>query len=125
VNLLDAWPGAAVGGGSQFPHEAGVDAASALVEFVTARVPRARLVLLGRRVARAFGVGEDRPWFEWSGLTWKSAALGPTGANPRGLLEVVVFPHPSSTSHFWNERANVDAARRFLLSLVRPPATEP
>lgn len=123
VNLLDEWPGAAVGGGSQFPHEAGVAAADELLAFCATKCPAGtvKLVLLGRRVARAFGVAAEAQWFGWHVL----ALPGADGsASPSSTWTALgyVFPHPSQTSLYWNERANVEAARSFLAGLVPPSA---
>lgn len=103
VNLLDSWPGADAGGGSLFDAEGGARAAEALLRVVTRST---RLVLLGRRVAAAFALPDDMEWFRWSRLAAAPAPL------------VVVAPHPSASSRWWNEPANVEAARLFFEALA-------
>lgn len=56
-----------------------------------------RTILLGRRVADAFGIREGP--FRW-------IRVGPTS--------VAVVPHPSGRNRYWNDPAHVDLARSFL-----------
>jgi hypothetical protein len=61
------------------------------------------VLLLGRRVAHAFGVsgiGYFEPAAVWS-------KVGPEAVQ----RPAVVVPHPSGRSRWWNSRANRDAAR--------------
>jgi hypothetical protein len=58
---------------------------------------RRLLVLCGRRVASAFGVGE-LPFFERA---------------RSGSFDVVVVPHPSGRSRWWNDPWNRRQARAF------------
>jgi hypothetical protein len=60
------------------------------------------VILLGRNAARAAGLARA-PFFAWM---------------PVAGAEVAVFPHPSGTSHFWNDRANVVLAEAFLREVV-------
>ena len=83
-NLLDQWPGYGPNGGSHFPMDAAREAAR--------HVSERPLILLGRRVATAFGV--DQPWFGWRD-------------------GIAVTPHPSGLSRWWNDPANLEAARVF------------
>lgn len=63
-----------------------------------------KAVLLGRGVAAAFRlVSDDYQWF-------KPIEIPPG-------LEVVVMPHPSGISRWWNEADNVASAREFMLQL--------
>ena len=55
-----------------------------------------RFVLLGRHVGKAF-LAEQSDFFDWS------------------QDELVVCPHPSGMSRWWNDADNVEAARRFWL----------
>jgi hypothetical protein len=117
-NLLDEWPGHSVtvgtgsrgkGGGrtkgSRFPLEEAVPRAEALLcELAGGQTPFRRAALFGRRVARAFGVGREQPFFSLFRL--------------RGFPFVVV-PHPSGASHWWNDEANVEAARRWWTAAAR------
>lgn len=57
------------------------------------------LVLLGAAVARAFRVPEP------AGLLSATTVRG---------VRAVVLPHPSGASRWWNDRANRNAARRFV-----------
>jgi hypothetical protein len=63
------------------------------------------VLLLGRKVAAAFGLagvpllGEARH-FDHLDCRW------------------VVYPHPSGVSHFWNDAANLERARRVLRDAV-------
>lgn len=67
----------------------------------------ARLILLGRRVAAAFYLEDDRPWFEWTPM-----AFGPPGCR------VAVMPHPLGSTAWWESSENVDAAREFFKKLL-------
>lgn len=94
VNVLDAWPGRC-GKGDAFPKPV----RSPLVRSLAAGGADHRVVLLGRSVASLFGLAAV-PWFEWRG-------------------RFVVVPHPSGISHWWNDPANVERARRFWWALAR------
>lgn len=92
-NVLPAFPGPA-GKGSAFPMaQARARAARMRLAF-----PARPAVLLGGRVARAFCL--DLPPLSWSG-------------------NVAVCPHPSGVSRWWNDPANVEAARAFWQDLVK------
>lgn len=88
-NLLDEWPGYGPSGGSEFPIEAARQAAERERE---AAVRGQRYILLGRRVGRAFGTTAE--WFRWQN-------------------NLLVAPHPSGLSRWWNDAANVERARQF------------
>lgn len=92
TNLLDRWPGRGSGPGAAFPR-AEARAAAASMEIEGRRV-----VLLGKRVASAFGVvGDLLDVVEHRGA------------------EVLVLPHPSGASRWWNSpdgRARAEAALR-------------
>lgn len=115
-NLLDRWPGAQKGdrarGGSAFPLEEARPRAEKLREAIfEPSSPVVRVVLLGRRVAAAFdreGRSRERaalayPFFRW----WSETR---PGSKP---VRWVVVPHPSKTSRWWNDAANVAQARLF------------
>jgi uracil-DNA glycosylase len=97
VNLLREWPGSA-GKGSRFPlAEAKVQA-----ERIAARLPWGRVViLLGRRVASAFGVKTDY---------FRRARIGK-------CIMVFVVPHPSRVNRWFNDPANVDSMRAFMRTM--------
>jgi hypothetical protein len=92
VNLLPAFPGKA-GKGDRFPRAAARQAALALLPALQGR----RAVLLGGRVAAAFGLPRAPL------LVWQPLAGG----------EVAVAPHPSGINRWWNDPRNVRRAKRF------------
>lgn len=94
VNLLPEWPGK-TGKGDRFPIREARAAAAMVLELA----PNPVLVLCGKRVASAFRLRD----VEF--LTWRFLA---------GLI-VGVIPHPSGIVRWWNDEANVEAARAFLL----------
>ena len=72
-------------------------------------VPKRIVLLLGRPVAQAFGLGA---------LDYFS----PTRASLLGSSSpaiVYVVPHPSGLNRWWNDPANVAQARRFLVGVWR------
>lgn len=95
VNLLEQGePGA------QFDVRAARDVADDLRQRWRGR----KAVLLGRGVAAAFRlVPDDYEWF-------KPLEIPPG-------VEAAVMPHPSGISHWWNDPANVQAARDYMLKL--------
>jgi len=98
VNLLTTYPGR-LGKGDAFPMAFAREAAAAMAERVTSR----RItVMLGLNVARAFGM-QRLTFFELTRL-------------PHGY--VVVAPHPSGVSHWWNDPSNVSLARLFWRALA-------
>jgi hypothetical protein len=91
TNLLVRWPGRGNGKGDAFPIAEAREAAWG--------VRLAGIVLLaGRGVARAFGLGGAR-YFEWAAI---------------GAARVAVVPHPSGISHWWNDPRNRRRAGAFL-----------
>lgn len=101
-NLLDRWPGSS-GKGSSFPLAEARVVADALLPELEERFRR--VVLVGRRVASAFGPGPaTQPWFLWSDCT---------------EFELAVVPHPSRVSRWWDVPGNVDQARAFWSKLAR------
>jgi hypothetical protein len=89
-NVLARWPGAAAGGGARFPLTEARRAASAMHL-------RGTVLLLGHRVAAAFGI--RAPYFAWS---------------VRGAAQIAVFPHPSGVNRYWNSAAAARRAAAFL-----------
>ena len=87
------------GKGHAFDHAKGkVNAADVLLDW---RVER--IVLLGKNVARCFGF-RDLPF------------LAEINIYGRRFL---IFPHPSGTNRWWNERRNERRARRLLQRFLR------
>lgn len=106
ANLLERWPGPARGGGSAF-HAAEAASAAASLDLEGRRV-----VLLGARVARAFGVRRPEPL---------------SVVDVRGS-EALLLPHPSGASRWWNSPENREAAaralREFLLVGAEPGSAD-
>jgi len=98
INLLDSFPGKD-GKGDAFPAEEGRRAAERLAPSLAGR----RVVLLGKAVACAFGIGSER-YFERGDLNG---------------MDVSVAPHPSGLSTWWNDPGNREAARTFFSALAR------
>jgi uracil-DNA glycosylase len=100
VNLLDRYPGSD-GKGARFPIGPARTAAKSLLRAV----PEASLVLVGRRVAEAFGFKTFAyDWFEWFSVGGRAYA---------------VIPHPSGIVRWWNDPANRAAAERFADEIAR------
>jgi uracil-DNA glycosylase len=98
VNLLTHFPGKA-GKGDAFPLPAARKAAAALLPALEGR----RVVLLGGKVAAAFGL-QQAPLLVW---------------RPLGGAMVAVAPHPSGINRWWNDPRNVRRARRFWRTFSR------
>jgi len=97
ANLLSRWPGRS-GRGSAFPPAE----ARRRAESVAQHLGSFRsVVLVGRRVARAFG-RYKQDWYAWY------------DDGPR----VAVVPHPSRVNRYWNDPANVRAAEAFFRLLA-------
>ncbi|MCI4370856.1 MAG: hypothetical protein L3J81_05970 [Thermoplasmata archaeon] len=92
-NLLAFYPGRE-GKGAAFPK---VVAANAARRVLAKLVPGSTLIMLGHRVAEAFGVRVD--YFAWGRI---------------GSSRAVVFPHPSGINRWWNVPANRRRASVFL-----------
>jgi hypothetical protein len=98
LNLLEEWPGRD-GRGSAFPLLLAMSRALELRDG-----PWDAYLLLGKRVAAAFGFRSDVRYLAWYGMDGKRFA---------------VLPHPSGVNRWFNEPANRALARRFLRSVVR------
>jgi uracil-DNA glycosylase len=103
INLVDHWPGRTAHGDA-FPAGLARDNARLLLGSLPADVA---LVLLGRRVERAFGL-ERGAYFRWRTVQDRQS----------DLRAVVTTPHPSGANRWWNEPANVRRARRFWRGLA-------
>lgn len=102
VNLFSVPPRKQRGGkgkGFELPPEAAARAASAV------DLRGRHVLLLGRRVALAFGV---RP----------ASAAGPVRIG-RGEASAAVIPHPSGIVRWWNDAGNRIAAGRVMLGVMR------
>lgn len=123
VNVLREYPGRD-GTGDAFPMG---EARRAVEEEIMPELWCGRyVVLLGRQVARAFGVRDDLPWFKFEvGIPHPHSPMGVAySGNIYGAVEgapcfsVAVCPHPSGRSRWWKEEKNVEEARNFF-SLLR------
>lgn len=100
TNLLSTWPGGDEQG-SEFPPGAARQAAVALAASLTGR----RVLLLGRRVAAAFGL--------------RSAPILTFMESDELRCTVAVLPHPSGQNTWWNDLGHRATARSFLAELLR------
>lgn len=101
-NVLQRWPGVGNAGekGSRFPMAKARRAASRMkLEGV--------VILAGRRVAKAFGLGELE-YFRWT--------------THRGAT-VAIIPHPSGCNRFYNDQANRIRAAKFLRGVLESLST--
>ena len=64
------------------------------------------LILLGRRVARAFRLPSDAEWLEW----YRTA---------EHRHPMIAFPHQSAVNRWWNDEANVAEARKLARAVAR------
>jgi hypothetical protein len=100
TNLLEDWPGAT------WPAaEARMGALRVLPQLAERRT-----ILVGARVARAFGL----TWDPFS-FVIRLDALVPDA-------DVAMIPHPSGRSRWWNDARNVERARAFLQVAFAPAA---
>lgn len=95
ANLLAYWPGYSEGKGDAFPLLPAVIAADRLKKAAGSRIT----VLLGKKVAQAYGWEPGRDFLEWRGAE-------------------LLFPHPSKVSHWWNSEENMLRARMVMSELV-------
>jgi uracil DNA glycosylase superfamily protein len=110
VNLLPRWTGAR----DDTPWPA-AQARRAAVRMIRSQLldQRAGVVLLGRRVAAAFGVEPDLPWatpaFVRPALDRDLRACQDLGLLTSWIVALeraYVMPHPSGASRWWNSRRN-------------------
>lgn len=102
-NLLPRYPGrgAKAGKGDAFPRKAASQAAASLLTSLEG----AYVILVGVGVAEAFGFSRPVPLL-CARYTLQDCA-------------VLVIPHPSGVCRWWNDPANVRAARRTLRRFAR------
>jgi len=98
INLIPEFPG------SRWPLAQARELALGL-RFGGQLKHRTCVILVGRKVARAFGVLESRDWFEWFSLDLPAQRFA-------------VMPHPSGLNHWWNKPAHVEQARKFVRELI-------
>lgn len=107
MNLLDEWPG------PRFPV---VEARECVPKIVAALHPRPML-LMGRGVAQAFGVGVLPP-LELAHVRLPHAECGHVDA------QVAIVPHTSGRNLWYNDPVNQAALRAFVMSLPGAPTNE-
>lgn len=67
-----------------------------------------KIVCCGREVWRSMGLDPTVPYFQWANVK----------ANRRAWGDLVLFPHPSGISHYWNDAGRVRRAAEFLAPLA-------
>lgn len=107
VNVYDRWPGRTAKG-DDFPAGLARKNADALMRSLP---NSATLILVGRRVASAFGL-VDPTYFEWRDEYVTTD--GPQTHGTRRRRRLAVIPHPSAVNRWWNDPRNAAAAARFL-----------
>lgn len=115
VNLLDHRQPLG-SGGSHFPAREGAAAASMLMRTSPWIEDGRRAFLAGRRVAAAFGVGPEVPYFRVTKVPLR-------GRYGEGSLLATVVPHPSGRCRWWNDARNRARARAYFQKLLKltPP----
>jgi uracil-DNA glycosylase len=111
-NLLSAYPGRNGAQGDRFPIRDARAAADRMVGGLAASktLLDLRIILLGRNVARAFGL-RALPYLRWKpGLYYTFL----TRAEAFLPYPIAVFPHPSGVNRWWNDPENVVRAEAFL-----------
>ena len=92
------------GKGSRFPMDEARERATDLLPMLRRRGRHYdQLWLVGKRVAKAFGLGGQEYFVKAMSL-----------CEVRIFCSVVVVPHPSGVNHFWNDRAKVAGWRMFV-----------
>lgn len=106
-NLLSEWPGS-TGKGSKFPLAAAQAGAHRLLRTLPSE--GTRIILCGRRVARAMSLRWLALNFGWYNVSWQY----PTYVQARAIL----IPHPSGVNRQWNDPKVSEAVKRILLAEV-------
>jgi hypothetical protein len=104
TNLIERWPGKGRNKGDRFPMAKARRAAERMLVDLDRRL----VVCVGRKVAKAFGVGH-LGWLKMDG----------TLADVESRTVFAAFPHPSGLSHWWNDGRNEQRARHFLTKIAR------
>lgn len=105
TNLLTEPAGRWANREDRFPIAVARNAARAMEPLLRDR----RVVMLGRDVARAFGVDPALPFHEWRGVYLEHAGV---------VATIAVAPHPSGRCRWYNDPANLRAARLFWRPVV-------
>lgn len=130
TNLLTRWPGRVEAGraGDRWPAAEAFDEVPRLAAQLVGR----RAILLGRRVATAFGLGgldfmrwrDLEVWTSGPGVRSGSSGSRESTYDPEvespfpARFRVAVLPHPSGANRWWNRRGNVEVARTWLRGLL-------
>lgn len=106
INVLDKYPGKHPIKGDLFPLPEAKASARKKLEQLRGNV----VVLLGYNVAKAFGAEKFRylELYELRSQENFADVVVPI---------MVVVPHPSQISRYWNKRENVDAVKKFFKKL--------
>ncbi len=113
VNLVGSWPGRSAGEKGDRAPPAADTRRSADSLLRDGSMGGREVVLLGRQVAMAFGVGYSTPFF------------AKTRLRPGLEAEAWLLPHPSGVCRVWNDPEACLAARRLLLRLLRQGGPRP
>lgn len=111
ANLLPYFPGRTQARDDSFPMAPARLAARVMRPLLRGR----QVILVGRKVADAFGVPRVE-WFEEFPLH-----CGPRHAATEcsGLATAIVIPHPSGRNHWYNSETNRELARQHLTRLAQ------
>jgi hypothetical protein len=113
-NLLQEHPGhnANGRGKDRWPVREARAAAGAMLPFLAGR----RVILVGRRVAEAFGQPRELlDFFSWQEVHVKR--WRPLDERP-GPVSLTCIPHPSGRNHWYNEPGNRERATAFFQQLL-------
>lgn len=104
INLNKKWPGKrVVGKGDQFDMDEAKKRAEKIKLDLEDDSHGRFVLLMGRKVERAMG---------WRRMNYLEI-------NTWGSHAVILFPHPSGVSRWWNDKENVMAARAILMWVLR------
>ena len=100
VNLLHVRQDTAAHGFQFDEQAAALEAEKFRATFTSERI----IILLGQRVAKAFGITPTDCYFVQHSI---------------GAADVRVLPHPSGINRWWNSKENLDHATLFMQNIVR------
>lgn len=106
-NLLER-PQPRSGKGAHFPETVAATQARKMRKRLSGR----KVILLGRRVAKAWGLGKAEY------LRWMTIAEPGAKGLARNVGRVAVFPHPSGVDRWWNDEGSIERARGFMHAAV-------
>jgi len=132
-NMLVDWPGSAGPKGALFSVEQARANAVELMLWACGR-GYGRILLAGKRVARAFLLPSQVEYFRKHEVRWGhhftiktpfSARTSQTeiAGDAKGAMAAYVIPHPSGVNRWWNEASNRHEARQFGKRITRVDAT--